>query len=121
LLTAVVPTVHQAAPRGAEKSASERRVGDRPGDFHVACLAPIKAAAYPRPVVTPLFARVDRRIADLMLARARRRWPLLRVVPRTCARQLILPAARLARQDVLRVVVLTASVAGALLLLILGF
>jgi len=26
-----------------------------------------------------LFARVDRRIADLMLARGRRRWPLLRL------------------------------------------
>jgi len=34
-----------------------------------------------------LFARVDRRIADLMLARGRRRWPLLRLVPRTCVRQ----------------------------------
>ena len=72
-------------------------------------------------MVTPLSARVDRRIADLMLERARRRWPLLRLLPRTCARQLILPAATLARQDVVRVVVLAALFAGALLLLILGF
>jgi hypothetical protein len=72
-------------------------------------------------VVTPLSARVDRRIADLMLERARRRWPLLRLLPRTCARQLILPAATLARQDVVRVVVPAALFAGALLLLILGF
>jgi hypothetical protein len=71
-------------------------------------------------VVTPLFARVDRRIADLMLERARRRWPPLRLLPRTCARQLILPAATLARQDVVRVVLPAALFAGALLLLILG-
>lgn len=72
-------------------------------------------------MVTSLSARVDRRVADLMLARARRRWPLLRLLPRTCARQLILPAATLARQDLVRVVVLAALFAGALLLLILGF
>ena len=72
-------------------------------------------------MVRPLFARVDRRIADLMFARARRRWPLLRLLPRTCARQLILPAATLARHDVVRVVALAALFAGALLLLILGF
>ena len=68
-----------------------------------------------------LSARVDRRIADLMLARARRRWPLLRLVPRTCARQLVLPAASLARQDLLRVVVLAALLATALLVLIPAF
>jgi hypothetical protein len=73
------------------------------------------------PVVTSLSARVDRRVADLMLARARRRWPLLRLLPRTCARRLILPAATLARQDVVRVVGLAALFAGSLLLLILGF
>ncbi|HEX4009965.1 MAG TPA: hypothetical protein VHX62_08145 [Solirubrobacteraceae bacterium] len=61
---------------------------------------------------------MDRRIADLMLARARRRWPLLRLVPRTCVRQVILPAATVARQDVLRLVVLAALVAGALLVMI---
>jgi hypothetical protein len=79
------------------------------------------AAAYPRTVLRVLFARVDRRIADLMLARARRRWPLLRLVPRTCVRQLILPAATLARQDVLRVAVLVVLLAGAPLVLILAF
>jgi hypothetical protein len=71
-------------------------------------------------VLTVLSARVDRRIADLMLARARRRWPLLRLLPRGCARQLILPAVTLARRDAVRVVVLAASLAGTLLLLIPG-
>jgi hypothetical protein len=71
-------------------------------------------------VRTTLSARLDRRIADLMLARARHRWPLLRILPRSCARPLILPAATLARQDAVRVVVLAASLAGALLLLIPG-
>jgi hypothetical protein len=67
-----------------------------------------------------LSARLDRRIADLMLAGARRRWPLLRFLPRRCARQLVLPTATLARQDAVRVVVLAALLAGALLLLIPG-
>jgi hypothetical protein len=71
-------------------------------------------------VLRVLFARVDRRIADLMLARARRRWPLLRLVPRMCVRQLVLPAATLARQDVVRAVVLAALLAGLLLVLILA-
>jgi hypothetical protein len=71
-------------------------------------------------VLTVLSARVDRRIADLMLPRARRRWPLLRLLPRRCARQLVLPTATLARQDAVRVVVLAASLAVALLLLIPG-
>jgi hypothetical protein len=70
------------------------------------------------PVLRLLFARVDRGIADLMLARGRRRWPLLRLVPRTCVRQLILPAATLARQEVVRVVVLAALLAGVLIVLI---
>ena len=65
-----------------------------------------------------LLARVDRRIADLMLARVRRRWPLLRLVPQSCARQVILPAARAARHDVVRVVIIVAWVAGTLLALI---
>jgi hypothetical protein len=72
-------------------------------------------------VLRVLFARVDGRIADLMLARARRRWPLLRLVPRTCVRQMILPAATVARQDVLRVAVLAALLAGTLLVLIPTF
>jgi hypothetical protein len=72
-------------------------------------------------VLRVLFTRVDRRIADLMLARARRRWPLLRLVSRTCVRQLILPAASVARQDVLRVVVLAALLVGTLLVLIPAF
>jgi hypothetical protein len=84
----------------------------------VAWLALIEAAPYPRAVLTQLSTRVDRRIADVMVARARRRWPLLRFLPRTCARQLILPAATLARQDVVRIVVLAGLFAGTLLVLI---
>jgi len=94
-----------------------------PGDSGgaVAWLAPASAAAYHRAVLSALAARVDRQLADLMLARARRRWPLLRLVPRTCSRPLILPAATLARHELLRVAVLAMSLAGALLLLIEAF
>jgi hypothetical protein len=77
-------------------------VGVQHGDGAGAWLAPTGAAAYARPVLTVLSSRVDRRIADVMLARARRRWPLHRLEPRTCARQLLLPAATLARQDLAR-------------------
>jgi hypothetical protein len=72
-------------------------------------------------VLAALAARLDRHIADLMLARARRRWPLLRLVPRPCARPLILPAATLARTDLLQVAVLTVLFAGAVVSLIVGF
>jgi len=65
-----------------------------------------------------LFVRVDWRIADLMLARARRRWPLLRLVPGMCVRRLILPAAIVARQELLGGVVLAAFLAGTLLVLL---
>lgn len=50
-------------------------------------------------------------MADLMVGRAQHRWPLLRLVPQTCARQVILPAVTVARQDVVRVVVLAALLA----------
>jgi hypothetical protein len=72
-------------------------------------------------VLRVVFARVDRRIADLMLARARRRWPLLRLLPRTCVRPLILPTATVARQDMVRIVLLAALLAGALLVLLPAF
>jgi hypothetical protein len=72
-------------------------------------------------VLRLLFARVDRRLADLMLGRARRRWPLLRLVPRTCAREMILPVATVARQDMVRGVVLAALLAGTLLVVIVAF
>jgi hypothetical protein len=68
-----------------------------------------------------LFARIDRRIAELMLARGRRRSPLLRLVPRPCVRELLLPAATRARQDVVGVVVLAPLLAGVLLVLIPAF
>jgi hypothetical protein len=73
---------------------------------------------YPRSVLTVLFARLDRRIADLMLARARRRWPLLRLVPQAFIRPVVLPAATLARQDVVRVAVVVGLIVGTLLALI---
>jgi len=56
-----------------------------------------------------------------MLARARRRWPLLRLLPRTCVRPLILPTATVARQDMVRIVLLAALLAGALLVLLPAF
>ncbi len=88
----------------------------RDGGSIVASLVPAAVAAYPRSVLAALAARLDRHIADLMLARARRRWPLLRVLPRACVRPLIVPAAAAARQDLLHGAVIFA---GAVLLLLI--
>lgn len=95
--------------------------GVRDGDGAVACLACSGTDVYPRTVLRALLARVDRRIADLMLARVRRRWPLLRLLPRACVRQAVLPAARVARHDILSVVVIVILFAGMFLALVSAF
>jgi hypothetical protein len=82
-------------------------------------LAPAAVAAYPRVVLSALGACVDRRIATVILARARRRWPLLRFVPATWIRPLVVPAATLARREFSRAAATTLVLAGALIALLL--
>lgn len=108
----------QRGRRTRQMQGGEAPAAIRDSDGAVAWLAPCGADAYPRTVLRMFFAPVDRRIADLMLAHAQRRWPLLRLVPRTCVRPMILPAARVARQHVLSLVVISALLAGTLPVLI---
>ena len=68
-------------------------------------------------MLTALAARVDRKIAEVIFERARRRWPLLYLLPKTWVRALITPAATLARRDLSRAVLGGLMIAGALLLL----
>jgi hypothetical protein len=65
-----------------------------------------------------LFVRLDRRIADLMLARAQRRWPLLRLVPRPYIRAVIQPAAHTCTPGCRRAAARGALLVGVLLALI---
>jgi hypothetical protein len=53
-------------------------------------------------MLSALGASVDRRIANAILARARRRWLPLRLVPATLIRPLALPAATVIRRQVSR-------------------
>ena len=54
---------------------------------------------------TGLARSLDRRIANAIIARARRRWPLLQFVPATVIRPLIGPGATIVRRELSRTVV----------------
>ena len=82
-------------------------------------LAPTAVAAYPRFVLSALAVYVDRRIANVILARARRRWPVLRFVPVAWIRPLVVPAATLARREFSHAAATTLVVALALVALLL--
>ncbi len=64
---------------------------------------------------TELGARVDRRLAELVIVRLRRAWPLLRLVPAACIVPIVVPAARRLRRSVLRSAIGVAVFAGALI------
>jgi hypothetical protein len=63
--------------------------------------------------------RVDRRIANAILVRARRRWPVLRIVPAALIRPLIAPATTLLRRELSRRTATAVGVLGGLTLLLL--
>jgi hypothetical protein len=70
-------------------------------------------------MLSALGASVDRRIANAILARARRRWFPLRLVPATWIRPLVQPAATLIRRQVSRTVATTAATVAVLVALVL--
>jgi hypothetical protein len=55
-----------------------------------------------------LGAAIDRRVADVIVAGARRNWPLLTLVPRAWVRPVVLPTARRLRRSLARSVVAAA-------------
>jgi hypothetical protein len=70
-------------------------------------------------MLTGLVTSVDRRIANAIIARARRRWPLLQFVPSTVIRPLVGPGATIVRRELSRTVVTRIVPAGALVALLL--
>jgi hypothetical protein len=74
-------------------------------------------------MLTGLVVSVDRRIANAIIARARRRWPLLQFVPSSVIRPLLAPGATIIRRELSRTVItriVPAGVLVALLLLLTG-
>jgi hypothetical protein len=73
-------------------------------------------------MLSALGASVDRRIANAIIVRARRRWLPLRLLPATCMRPLVKPAATLVRRKLVRTAARTTAIAGLLgaALLLLG-
>ncbi len=65
-----------------------------------------------------LGAAVDRRLAELMIVRLRRSWPLLRLLPASCIVPIVVPAARRLRRSLLRSAVAVAVLAGAVIAII---
>jgi hypothetical protein len=70
-------------------------------------------------MLNALGAWVDRRIANAILARAERRWPLLRLVPAVWMRPLLKPAGTRVRREVSRAAAHTIAVVGLLMALVL--
>jgi hypothetical protein len=69
---------------------------------------------------TLLVGTLDRLLVSVLLAGARRRWPLVRLVPRRWVRPLLMPAARRVRASLARAamfVSLAVIAAGAVLFL----
>jgi hypothetical protein len=60
-----------------------------------------------------LGAAVDRRLADLIIVRLRRSWPLLKLMPASIIIPLVVPAARRLRRSLFRSAVAVAVLAGA--------
>ncbi len=65
-----------------------------------------------------LGAAVDRRLAELIIVRLRRSWPLLKLLPASCIVPIVVPAARRLRRSLFRSAVAAAVFAGALIALI---
>jgi hypothetical protein len=62
-------------------------------------------------VATLLAGKLDRMLGDVLLARARRRWPLLSLVPARWLRPLLFPAARRLRISLARGAIVTSLTA----------
>jgi hypothetical protein len=65
-----------------------------------------------------LGAAIDRRLAELIVIRLRRAWPLLKLVPASCILPIVTPGARRLRHSLSRGAVAVIVSAGALIVLI---
>ena len=67
---------------------------------------------------TRVNAAIDTRLADLIVALARRRWPALRVVPQRWIRPALVPVAGRLRRGIAAAALLVAATAGVILALL---
>ncbi len=65
-----------------------------------------------------LGAAVDRRLAELIIIRLRRSWPLLKLMPSSCIVPIVVPAATRLRRSLCRSAVAGAALAGAVIAII---
>jgi hypothetical protein len=65
-----------------------------------------------------LSAAVDRRLAELIIVRLRRSWPLLKLLPGSCIFPIVAPAARRLRRSLFRSAAAVALFAGTVIALI---
>ncbi len=70
-------------------------------------------------MLSALSTTLDRWIANVIVARARRRWLPLRLVPAAWIRPLVRPSATLIRREVSRTVATTAAVGAFVIVLLL--
>ncbi len=72
---------------------------------------------YPRAMRTALSTAIDRQLEALIVARVRRQWPVLRVVPARWIRPTIAPTAVRLRRSVSRGVLVVAVPSGIIVML----
>jgi hypothetical protein len=90
------------------------------GSWAESCIVAVEEAkAYPRAMPSGLNAAIDRRLEDLIVAWARRRWPALRLVPARWIRPALAPMALRLRRSLSRAVLAAAPIGIILGLLIL--
>jgi hypothetical protein len=75
-------------------------------------------SAYATAMRSELGAAIDRRLADLIMIRLRRAWPLLKLVPTPLIVPIVAPGARRLRRSLSRGAVAVVVSAGAVILLI---
>jgi hypothetical protein len=78
-----------------------------------------EANAYPRAMLSGLSAVIDSRLEDLIVAWARRRWPVLRLVPARWIQPAVAPLAPRLRRLLSRAVLAAAMPIGVILTLLI--
>jgi hypothetical protein len=81
-------------------------------------LAGQRARPYLHEMRTRVNAAIDIRLADLMVALARRQWPALRIVPQRWIRPVLVPAARRLRRGITAAALIATATAGVIIALL---
>jgi hypothetical protein len=84
----------------------------------LALLARQRARPYVHLMRTRVNVAIDIRLADLMVALARRRWPALRIVPQRWIRPVLVPAAGRLRRGIAAAALIATAAAGVIIALL---